>query len=326
MDSRPILVLSPHMDDAMLSASAIVLQRECEVWTVFTGRPVPPQTTSWDLSCGFPDSDATINARKAEDAAAFEDTSARTRHLDFLEGAYATREQHRAALPLIDAEIDAWLRDHPTGVLVIPACAGLHMPPPVWEPLLRRVRRSARGADHQTVPTSGASDVTSAEPAAAREDAAGHTPGSQPRVSLLRRMMALPVGPARSMAQKALHAEYTRRRRATMGADGLAANPDHIALRDVALSVARRHPHATVVLFEDLPYLWHARGDAEVARLEDSQTLNTQQFVVPVDRGRKHAHLSCYTSQLPVLDGRGRLLEASSLPTAESYWLVAFDA
>lgn len=322
LSSREILLLSPHMDDATLSASSVALDHPCEVWTVFTGAPRPPQTTSWDLGCGFADSDATIAARKDEDARAFAGTPARTRHLDALEGAYATREQHRAALPGIEAEIDAWMTAHPDGVVIAPACAGLHMPPPVWQPALDAAKRvknavaARRGAASSATPSND-------EPLREREAPAGEPAEAPSAVPGSAGLLASVKGGVRSAAQRLLHEEHLRRRRRTMGEDGLAANPDHLALRDLTLRVAARHPGVQLVLFEDLPYLWHARGDDEVARLERSSGVGATRVTVPVDVERKHAHLRHYASQLPVLDQRGRLLEAANLPDHEVFWLVS---
>lgn len=321
LSAREILLLSPHMDDAMLSASSVALDHPSDVWTVLTGAPRPPQTTSWDLSCGFTDSDATIAARKAEDAAAFAGTPARTRHLDALEGAYATREQHRAALPGIEAEIDAWMSAHPDGVVIAPACAGLHMPPPVWQPVLdaakhaRNALAARRGAASSATSSNDEPLDERAAPAVGPADARCAEPGSAGLLASIK-------GGVRSAAQRLLHEEHLRRRRRTMGEDGLAANPDHLALRDLTLRVAARHPGVQLVLFEDLPYLWHARGDDEVARLERSGGVSATRVTVPVDVERKHAHLRHYASQLPVLDQRGRLLEASSLPDHEVFWVI----
>lgn len=324
---RDVLVLSPHMDDAMLSASSVVLDHPCEVWTVFTGAPRPPQTTSWDLSCGFADSDATVAARKDEDARAFAATPARTRHLDALEGAYATREQHRAALPGIEADIDAWMTAHPDGVVIAPACAGLHMPPPVWQPALDAARRvkNAIAARRRAASSAGSA---AGEPFGARvvhDDGPPEAPAAEraePAEPGAAGPLASVKGGVRSAAQRLLHEEHLRRRRRTMGEDGLAANPDHLALRDLTLRVAARHPGVQLVLFEDLPYLWHARGDDEVARLERSSGVGATRVTVPLDVERKHAHLRHYASQLPVLDQRGRLLEAGNLPDHEVFWLV----
>lgn len=328
---RDTLVLSPHMDDAVLSASSVVLDHPSAVWTVFTAAPAPAQTTSWDLSCGFANSDETIAARRLEDAAAFAGTPARTRHLDQLEGAYATREQHRQACSRIEAELDGWMATHPDGVVFAPACAGLHMPPAPWEPVLRAAARF-----RQALPTAGthptrealsddgptnAGDATGAsdvEPAP-ESDATTHPGGT---ASGPARMVYALLGPAKALAQKVMHAEHVRRRRRTMGDDGLAANPDHLALRDITLKLAAHHPGVLVVLYEDLPYLWHARGQAEVDRLRARTGLEARTVTAPVDTERKHRHLAHYASQLPVLDRRGRLMAASTLPAEEVFWIV----
>lgn len=103
---------------------------------------------------------------------------------------------------------------------------------------------------------------------------------------------------------------------------GLAANPDHVVLRDLALDVAVRHPGVRIAFYEDFPYLWHARGDDEMARLRHGRGFEADRVVMPVDVFRKHERLACYVSQLPVLDTDGRLLDPNELPTEEIYWLV----
>ena len=109
LTEAPALVLSPHLDDALLSASTFVLGPPCDVWTVFAGRPNPPRTTDWDVACGFPDSDATMTARLAEDIAAFAGTPARVRQLDAWDGAYVERDVRARQLGEVRAQIEEWL-------------------------------------------------------------------------------------------------------------------------------------------------------------------------------------------------------------------------
>lgn len=322
---RDVLVLSPHMDDAMLSASSVVLDHPCEVWTVFTGAPRPPQTTSWDLSCGFSDSDATVRARLLEDDTAFAGVAASNRRLGYLEGAYASREQRRLELVDIEGALQAWMDQHPYGLVVAPVCAGRHMPPAPWTSMVERGRRLLNGlkgrrplatASHEGV-HKNLGDSTGVNPP--RRDAQpAAVAGASHAVARLsaggRRIL-------RSGVQRALHAEYLHRRAKAMDG-GLAANPDHLVLRDLALDVAVRHPGVRIAFYEDFPYLWHARGDAEMARLRHGRGLEADRVVMPVDVFRKHQRLACYVSQLPVLDTDDRLLDPNELPTEEIYWLV----
>lgn len=322
---RDVLVLSPHMDDAVLSASAVVLDGPVEVWTVFTGRPVPPQTTSWDLSCGFEDSDATISARVLEDDAAFAGLKATNKRLGYLEGAYATREDHRRAVEGIERALDAWMADHPDGLVIAPICAGRHMPPAPWEGLLGHVQRLTRRLQSSVDPSRAVAPEPSSredlpDPGPTKASFAEPTSATAPARPLRRAARHL-VSTPKSIVQRALHAEYLHRRAKAMDG-GLAANPDHLALRDVTLEVAARHPRIRLALYEDFPYLWHARGDAEAQRLAASRGLALHRTALPVDIARKHERLRRYASQLPVLDPPGRLLDVGQIPDAEVYWLV----
>lgn len=64
----PILVVSPHLDDAVLSAGHFLDSWPgATVLTVFAGRPNPAQITSFDAHSGFVDSDHAMGARVDED-------------------------------------------------------------------------------------------------------------------------------------------------------------------------------------------------------------------------------------------------------------------
>lgn len=71
---RPVLVVSPHLDDAALSAFALlrVAEQPPTVLTVFDGVPVRPLVRSWDLVCGFRDSTEAMRTRRAENAEAMD--------------------------------------------------------------------------------------------------------------------------------------------------------------------------------------------------------------------------------------------------------------
>jgi len=67
----PIVVLSPHLDDAVLSTWSVVTDgREVTVVNVFTGVPGPLPVPRWDRLCGAHDSEAQMHARLEEDRAA----------------------------------------------------------------------------------------------------------------------------------------------------------------------------------------------------------------------------------------------------------------
>ncbi|MBS1905447.1 MAG: glycosyltransferase family 2 protein [Actinobacteria bacterium] len=147
---RPILILSPHLDDALFSAAELIRRGTPEVWTVFAGAPNPPITTDWDRSCGFSDSQQALEVRREEDAAAFEGAAARVRRLDHLDGAYTTPERRRRDLTTLIAEVTSWVSAHADSdpIVVLPACAGVPVARPTERndgrrtELARRAERS----------------------------------------------------------------------------------------------------------------------------------------------------------------------------------------
>ncbi|WP_281712405.1 ABC transporter permease subunit, partial [Dermacoccus nishinomiyaensis] len=90
----------------------------------------------------------------------------------------------------------------------------------------------------------------------------------------------------------------------------------------LALAIAAERPDTQVVLYEELPYLWHGSADDAVAELCDSRDLVATPWSEQVDTDAKFARLRAYTSQMPVMDTVGRLLAARHLPTRERYWLL----
>ncbi len=286
---RPLLVLSPHLDDAWLSTSALLTSPvDAEVWTVYAGRPTPPLRTEWDHRCGFPDSDATMAARIAEDEAAFVDSGVAVRHLPLLEAAYRDGATARRQLTILERELRGWIADHSDGVVALPVGAGVQVRPAPWERLRRRPQEDA-------APETG-------EPAAPSTTAA---PDHAPRW--------------KQVVRAAMHADHQRRRREAQRR-GMAANPDHLLVRDLGLRVCAETATLDVVLWEDLPYLWHERGTVSAGLLQ-RRGIPLQQFDLPVDTSVKQRRLAHYRSQLELLDPRlNRLTDADRLPTTETYW------
>lgn len=98
----PLLVVSPHLDDAVLSAGQVLAGRpDCLVATLFTG--TPPRTrqlTSYDKNCGFRNAREAMTARRREDRAAMHVLAARSVHLGLLDHQYrgdVLPEEERAA-------------------------------------------------------------------------------------------------------------------------------------------------------------------------------------------------------------------------------------
>jgi hypothetical protein len=120
-----MLVVSPHLDDAILSCAALVGRAEpIDVLTVFAGEPQPPRRGWWDEETGFSDSAESVPARLAEDRAAFAGTPHRLSYLGLLENQYLDGPRGEEDAATIRAAVDRWCAAHPGGTVAIPAGAG----------------------------------------------------------------------------------------------------------------------------------------------------------------------------------------------------------
>jgi LmbE family N-acetylglucosaminyl deacetylase len=82
----PLVVLSPHLDDAVWAAFSL-LRPGVKVATVFAGIP-ESGVGWWDAQCGITDSAAHVRDRRAEDAAVLTALGAEPVHLPLLDGQY----------------------------------------------------------------------------------------------------------------------------------------------------------------------------------------------------------------------------------------------
>lgn len=89
------LVVSAHLDDAVLSAYA-VLGPDTTVVTVLAGLPPDGVVGAWDAGSGADDSRSRVAERRAEDLRALALTGAAHVHLDFLDRQYVGRGGARA--------------------------------------------------------------------------------------------------------------------------------------------------------------------------------------------------------------------------------------
>ncbi len=101
-----ILAVSPHLDDAVLSAGGLLAEHPGSVVvTVFAGfPPAYDGVTEWDAACGFCADDDVVALRRAEDRRAARRLGAASSWLDFVDDQYADER------PSID-EIASALRD-----------------------------------------------------------------------------------------------------------------------------------------------------------------------------------------------------------------------
>jgi LmbE family N-acetylglucosaminyl deacetylase len=103
-------VVSPHLDDAILSLGGEIFQRsragsEVSIVTVFAGEPDSLDPAGpWDRRCGFATAGEAARARRREDAAACGIVGARPHWLPFPDGQYGAHprsEVGRALAPLL---------------------------------------------------------------------------------------------------------------------------------------------------------------------------------------------------------------------------------
>ncbi|MGF6612795.1 LmbE family N-acetylglucosaminyl deacetylase [Paraburkholderia sp. WSM4175] len=87
--NQRLLVISPHLDDAVLSCGLLIAAHPgTVVCTVFTAPPVGNMTTDWDRAAGFADACEAMQARQAEDREALGLLSAIPVHLLFCDAQY----------------------------------------------------------------------------------------------------------------------------------------------------------------------------------------------------------------------------------------------
>ena len=90
IDAERILVVSPHLDDAVLGCGDVIAARPgTVVVTVFAGSPPPrPTPTDWDAASGFGPGEDAVARRREEDREALGVLSARPVWLPFLDAQY----------------------------------------------------------------------------------------------------------------------------------------------------------------------------------------------------------------------------------------------
>ena len=94
---------------------------------------------------------------------------------------------------------------------------------------------------------------------------------------------------------------------------------DHVFTRDALLRADLED--ASLILYEELPYLWGGGADRAALRAASAHGYRTQRVIIPVDRERKARRLAAYTSQVPYISPpEGRLDSPATLPPTERYW------
>jgi LmbE family N-acetylglucosaminyl deacetylase len=118
LDHTPLLIVSPHLDDAVFSCSDWMAQQaDVLVGTVFTATPAgTAMHTEWDARCGFVDAQLAMRARVAEDDRALSLLHAHPERLSFLDRQYGERPAADAIAQALEALIVA----HRCGSVMIP--------------------------------------------------------------------------------------------------------------------------------------------------------------------------------------------------------------
>jgi LmbE family N-acetylglucosaminyl deacetylase len=128
--SGPLLVVSPHLDDAALSCSVLLDRAEAgEILTVFAGEPDPPIRGPWDKLTGFANSAESMAARRREDRDALKESGHRLRYLDLLEYQYAAHPRSASERQAIASAVGGWAQEIDGGIVALPAGAGRRLGP-----------------------------------------------------------------------------------------------------------------------------------------------------------------------------------------------------
>ena len=102
-----LVLISPHLDDAVLSCSQVLLAHPgTTVITVFAGRPPDGRWSSWDEKCFLPGQDP-MTVLQEEDRQALGVLGALPVHLTFLDDAYGPNYQIEQIAEAIAGQLDA---------------------------------------------------------------------------------------------------------------------------------------------------------------------------------------------------------------------------
>src|SRR5881397_1979014 len=105
---RPVLVVSPHLDDAVLSTGQFLAGRpNAVVVTLFAGHPPEGTATDYDRKCGFTDSLDAVATRRDEDVNALAILRATPMQLDYLDQQYGEERDLGAMVIKLKAVIRA---------------------------------------------------------------------------------------------------------------------------------------------------------------------------------------------------------------------------
>ena len=116
-----VVVLSPHLDDAVLGCGRIMAAHPgTVVVTVYAGAPVayPDPMTHWDRISGFVAGDDVLARRRDEDAQALGILGATPRWLDFVEHQYLDRPDWVGPAATVETLVAVLAELEPTAVVI----------------------------------------------------------------------------------------------------------------------------------------------------------------------------------------------------------------
>jgi LmbE family N-acetylglucosaminyl deacetylase len=110
-----LLVVSPHLDDAVLSCGLLLAAHpDALVCTVFASPPKARMTTEWDRASGFANAFEAMRTRRSEDARALSALGASPIHLPFCDAQYLSPPSHEV---LVQALIETFGEVKPATLL-----------------------------------------------------------------------------------------------------------------------------------------------------------------------------------------------------------------
>ena len=251
--------------------------------TVFSGTPHHPITSGWDEICGFKNSSEAMAARMQEELNAFQELSVEKIDLDLLDG------QYRTTHPMSDQDM---------ALTIVNAISK-------WVE-----RCLAQGLEPHIVVPAGAGLV-------------GSTGARTRFLEEAAEPIRAPVrtNPLISRMKSAKHRLFVWNKRKSQQR-GLVQNSDHLIVRDVVLDSFLARADVQVILYEELPYLWHRSADYVLAHVSQAYPhIQAEPFQIPITQVAKQHAISAYQSQLRPLDPKHRRLESpSQIPERERYW------
>lgn len=147
--SVPVQVVSPHLDDAVLSCHALLSGRmapRCRVTTVFTEAD-PQGDSAWARATGFRDAQHEHEVRRQEDRTAMRALGLVTHHAGLHPGTWSDAAARALATGIARAAEGSGADGLPLAapLVLLPAAAG--RPLAAWQRALRRLTRTPTGSD-----------------------------------------------------------------------------------------------------------------------------------------------------------------------------------